>query len=171
MRILALLYSECLTPHRSRPLPEKELLNVALKLGSDCPFFILNEPCYGTGRGEILNPISLNLSGYHILMVNPGIHINTSKAYSLTKPKPSINKLQKDIIKKPDKWKDNIANDFEKIVFDLYPEIGVIKDGMYQLGAIYSAMSGSGATVFGLFNSKPSYEHLLNQYYTFYQAL
>jgi len=153
------------------PLPLKRLSEVALKLGSDCPFFILNEPCYASGRGDILNLIKLNLSGYHILMVNPGIHINSSKAYSLSKPKPSVYKLQKSINKKMDQSKGMVVNDFEKVVFDLYPEIGIIKDTLYQLGAVYSAMSGSGSTVFGLFESKPDYNAVFSDYYTFYQTI
>ncbi|MHC1705604.1 MAG: 4-(cytidine 5'-diphospho)-2-C-methyl-D-erythritol kinase [Tenuifilaceae bacterium] len=155
----------------SSPLSNEQLSEVALKLGSDCPFFILNSPCYATGRGENLNPIKFDLNKYHILLVNPGIHINTSKAYSLTTPKPSVFKLQNSILEKPENWKGKISNDFERVVFDLYPEIGVIKDGLYEMGAVYSAMSGSGSTVFGLFEKKPDYDHLTSEYYTFYQKL
>ncbi len=154
-----------------KPLSKEKLLEVALKLGSDCPFFILNETCYASGRGEILNPIDLSLSGYHILMVNPGIHINTSKAYSHSNPKPSVYKLQQTIYDSPEQWKGVIVNDFEKIVFALYPEIGIIKDRLYQMGAIYSAMSGSGSTVFGLFKSKPDYAEIFSDYYTFCQEI
>ncbi len=154
-----------------KPLSKEKLLEVALKLGSDCPFFILNETCYASGRGEILNPIELSLSGYHILMVNPGIHINTSKAYSHSNPKPSVYNLQKTVFNSPEQWKGVVVNNFEKIVFALYPEIGIIKDKLYQMGAVYSAMSGSGSTVFGLFKSKPDYAEIFSDYYTFYQEI
>lgn len=153
------------------PLSTKKLSEISLKLGSDCPFFIQNSPCYATGRGENLESINLDLSGYHLLLVNPGIHINTGKAYSLSTPKPSIHKLPQSITTPIGSWKGVVVNDFEKVVFDLYPEIGAIKEGLYEMGAIYSAMSGSGSTVFGLFDSKPSYQHLMDEYYTFYQAL
>jgi len=153
------------------PLPQEKLLEIALKLGSDCPFFIYNSPCYAKGRGEILNPLDLNLSGLHILLVNPGLHINTGKAYSLSNPKPSIHKLPKEISKEPLLWKDLISNDFEKVVFDLYPEIGLIKNELYKMEAIYSAMSGSGSTVFGIFKEKPNYDVLFTDYFTFYQKI
>ena len=153
------------------PLSTEKLLEVALKLGSDCPFFILNKPCFAAGRGELLSPIDMDLGGYHILLVNPGIHINTSKAYSQSTPKPSVYKLQKSVGKSPDQWRGFVENDFEKVVFELYPEIGAIKDTLYQIGAVYSAMSGSGSTVFGLFESKPDYDSVFNGYYTFYQKL
>lgn len=155
----------------TNPLSQKKLLEIALKLGSDCPFFIYNSPCYATGRGEILNPLDLNLSGLNILLVNSGLHINTGKAYSLSNPKPSVYKLPKSIATATELWKGIISNDFEKVVFDLYPEIGLIKDELYKMGAIYSAMSGSGSTVFGIFNEKPKYELLFSDYYTFYQKL
>lgn len=153
------------------PLSQKELLDVALKLGSDCPFFIYNTPCYATSRGEAINSVDLNLSGLHILLVNPGLHINTGKAYSLSNPKPSVYKLPISIKKEPMHWRDIVSNDFEKVVFDLYPEIGCIKEGLYKIGATYSAMSGSGSTVFGLFETRPDYDSLFNDYYTFYQLL
>lgn len=155
----------------ANPLSQEKLLEVALELGSDCPFFILNAPCFAKGRGELLSPIDLDLSGYHILLVNPGLHINTGKAYSQSAPKPSVYKLPKSISKEPKEWKDIVSNDFEKVVFDLYPEIGLIKERLYEMGAAYSAMSGSGSTVFGLFESKPDYNSVFNGYYTFYQMI
>lgn len=153
------------------PLSREKLFDVALKLGSDCPFFIHNSPCFGGGRGEMLTPIELKLDGYHILLVNPGLHINTGKAYSLSKPKPLIHKVQVSITKDPKLWREIVTNDFEKVVFDLYPEIGAIKNSLYDLGAIYSAMSGSGSTVFGIFEAKPEYNSLFSNYYIYYQAL
>ena len=155
----------------ANPISQEKLLEVALELGSDCPFFVINSPCYATGRGEKLNPIALDLKGFHILMVNPGLHINTGKAYSQSKPKPSVYKFPTSIAKEPKLWRDIISNDFESIVFDLYPEIGLIKENLYDMGAIYSAMSGSGSTVFGIFKEKPIYDLLFSDYFTFYQIL
>lgn len=155
----------------TNPLPQERILELALKLGSDCPFFINNTPCYATGRGENLTPFDLNLKGWHILLINPGLHINTGKAYSLSIPKPSVHKLSKTILSDLIQWRDLISNDFERVVFDLYPEIGIIKDELYKMGAVYSAMSGSGSTVFGLFETKPNYESAFKDYYTFYQMV
>ncbi len=132
-------------------ISEKELMDYALELGSDCPFFILNKPCYATGRGEILEPIELNLSAYNIIIVNPGIHINTGRAFlnvATSSPEKSI----KEILLLPvERWKDELLNDFEKNVFKDYPDIVEIKDQLYAVGALYASMSGSGSTVYGIF--------------------
>ncbi len=140
-------------------LSATELIELALQLGSDCPFFILNTPCFATGRGEIMEPVSCNLAGYKILLINPGIHINTGWAFSqlnLSTP-PSVS--LKEIIQQPvETWKDQLLNDFEKPVFELHPEIRAIKEKMYSNGAVYAAMSGSGSTVFGLFKEVPEIE-------------
>jgi len=132
-------------------LSREQLTSYALKLGSDCPFFIINKPSYATGRGEILEPIELNLSAYKILVVNPGIHINTGRAFLHIRP--SIPELSiKQIITGPvERWKDQLVNDFEKWVFPEYREIVDIKDRMYIAGASFASMSGSGSTVYGLF--------------------
>jgi len=155
----------------SNPLAKEDLLDVTLKLGSDCPFFICNSPCYAEGRGEVLLPIDIKFDGYHILLVNPGLHINTGKAYSLSNPRQSVHKLTQSVKNNIQQWEGIVVNDFEKIVFDLYPEIGSIKAMLYEIGAVYSAMSGSGSTVFGIFKEKPSYDSLFPDYFTFYQKL
>lgn len=154
-----------------KPLSEDKLHVLALTLGSDCPFFLRDAPCYAIGRGDCLQPVDITLTGYHILLVNPGIHINTGKAYSLIKPVTSINKLPDLVKKSMSDWQGYIVNDFEEVVFPLYPEIGELKARMLKMGAIYSAMSGSGSTVYGLFTSKPDYSRTFGDYYTFYQKL
>ena len=133
-------------------LTTDRLINYALALGSDCPFFIINKPCMATGRGEILQEIKLDLSSYKIIIVNPGIHISTAWAFS--KIIPAIpSKSVKEIIQQPiTTWKTELKNDFENAVFDANPEIARIKDLLYDNGAVYAAMSGSGSTVFGIFN-------------------
>lgn len=132
-------------------LSTEQLTHYALKLGSDCPFFIINKPCYATGRGEILEPIELDLSAYKIVVVNPGIHINTGRAFLHIKPAvPGIS--IKEIITRPiERWKDELFNDFEKWVFSEYREIIDIKDQLYIMGAVFASMSGSGSTVYGIF--------------------
>ncbi|RYY69399.1 MAG: 4-(cytidine 5'-diphospho)-2-C-methyl-D-erythritol kinase [Chitinophagaceae bacterium] len=129
-----------------------QLQAYALQLGSDCPFFILNKPCLATGRGEILQPIPFDLSAYRILIVHPGIHINTAAAFSQIDIAPNTITLQELINRPIASWKDDILNDFEKPAFREYPEIARIKAALYENGAVYSAMSGSGSTVYGLFD-------------------
>ena len=132
-------------------LNQQQLLQYAVQLGSDCPFFIINKPCYATGRGENLEEFELDLSGYSIILVNPGIHVNTGVAFSgivPVMPEYSI----KEILRQPVRqWKYNLQNDFEKSVFKAYREIVDIKDSLYQQGALYASMSGSGSTVYGIF--------------------
>ncbi|RYD77993.1 MAG: 4-(cytidine 5'-diphospho)-2-C-methyl-D-erythritol kinase, partial [Sphingobacteriales bacterium] len=135
-------------------LSVRELINYALQLGSDCPFFIINNPCVAGGRGEKLEPIDLDLSAYHILIVNPGIHVNTGNAFSLLTPGINNDDI-KILIQQPiTEWKNFLTNDFEKPVFVQHPEIAGIKQKMYDNNAVYASMSGSGSTVFGIFNSK-----------------
>lgn len=132
-------------------LNEEQLINYALRLGSDCPFFIKNKPCYATGRGEKLQEIELNLSDYKIVLINPGIHVHTGKAFSKITPSDKRTNI-KEIIKRPiEEWRDALKNDFEETVFEDHPEIKAIKEKLYEQGARYASMSGSGSTVYGLF--------------------
>lgn len=132
-----------------------QLINYALQLGSDCPFFILNKPCFATGRGEVLETISVDLSAYTFVLINPGIHINTGWAFSKITPALPVQSL-KAIIQQPiNTWKEELKNDFESAVFTAHPDIKAIKETLYAHGAIYAAMSGSGSTVYGIFN-KPA---------------
>jgi 4-diphosphocytidyl-2-C-methyl-D-erythritol kinase len=132
-------------------LSTPKLLNYALQLGSDCPFFIMNSPCFATSRGEILEPIEINLSGYQIVLVNPGIHINTGWAFAQLSPALPKRSLATIIAQPITTWKEELKNDFEKPVFEKYPEIKTIKENLYASGAVYAAMSGSGSTVYGIF--------------------
>ncbi|HWI90015.1 MAG TPA: 4-(cytidine 5'-diphospho)-2-C-methyl-D-erythritol kinase [Flavisolibacter sp.] len=133
-------------------LNEDQLIEYALKLGSDCPFFIKNKPCYATGRGEKMEDVELSLSNYKILLVNPGIHVHTGKAFSKIIPSDKRTSI-KEIIQQPiEQWKDVLKNDFEEIVFADHPEIKVIKETLYQKGALYASMSGSGSSVYGIIN-------------------
>ncbi len=132
-------------------LSKDQLMSYALHLGSDCPFFIINKPAFATGKGEILEQINLDLSPYKFIIVNPGIHISTAQAFSGITPALSSTSL-KQIIQQPiETWKDELINDFEKNIFVQYAEIKIIKEKLYSNGAVYAAMSGSGSTVFGIF--------------------
>jgi len=108
-------------------------------------------PCLATGRGEVLEPVNLSLTGYKILLINPGIHIHTTEAFKQVRPALPVKKI-KEIIQQPvQTWKDELENDFEKIVFRKYPELEKVKRIVYKSGAVYASMSGSGSTVFGIF--------------------
>jgi 4-diphosphocytidyl-2-C-methyl-D-erythritol kinase len=136
-------------------ITELKLEKLALKLGADCPFFIRNKPVFATGTGNIFTPVKLSLKGYFLLLVKPDIHISTSEAYSLVIPEKSDISLLRLIQKPIVEWKDTIKNDFEKPVFARYPVIEEIKTKLYDLGALYASMSGSGSSVFGIFESQP----------------
>lgn len=135
-------------------LSEKQLIDYSLQLGSDCPFFISNKPCFATGRGELLELIDLDLSKYKIVIVHPGVHVSTAWAFSTVKP-VTPKKSIKEIIKQPiETWKQELKNDFEEPVFNKYPELKKIKDDLYTAEAIYSSMSGSGSAVYGIFKKE-----------------
>ena len=138
-------------------LSTTELIDYSLQLGSDCPFFILNEPCIANGRGEILNKIDLNLSAYQLMLINPGIHVNTAGAFGyvdLQKINHSAVSLNNIINQPLSQWQQLLTNHFEKALFNKYPLIKEIKETLYTMGASYAAMSGSGSTVYGLFEKK-----------------
>ncbi len=135
-------------------LTQQQMIDYAAQLGADCPFFILSQPAYAEGIGERLQPINLDLSNYHIAVVRPDIPVPTKEAFSLIHPEMPA-KCCKDIVKQPiETWRQELVNDFEKSVFALHPEIGAIKQHLYDLGAVYAAMSGSGSAVFGLFREE-----------------
>ena len=140
-------------------LTNEQLIAYALQLGSDCPFFILNKPSYATGRGERLEPIQLDLSAYKFAVVNPGIHVNTGWAFAQLNiggsGRPEHPNL-KHIIQQPiSTWKEQLINDFEEPVCKAHPEIAAIKQQLYDAGAVYASMTGSGSTVFGVFEKEP----------------
>jgi 4-diphosphocytidyl-2-C-methyl-D-erythritol kinase len=136
-------------------IAEESLKAAALELGSDCPFFIDCFPAFASGRGEILKPASEVLTGFYILLLNPGIGINTSEAYENCRPAhPSTSLLN--LANQPvAEWKELIINDFEDFAFKKHPLIGEIKSELYNSGALFSLMSGSGSTVYGIFSEKP----------------
>lgn len=131
-------------------ISDDDLRKFAFKLGSDCAFFVTDEPMLGTGRGEVLNPVSVDLSGYTLVLVKPNVHVSTKDAYAGIVPKPPTAKIP-EVLKLPvSQWKDLLVNDFEPSVFRKFPEINSIKKRLYEQGALYACMSGSGATVFWL---------------------
>ena len=133
-------------------LSSEQLHNYALQLGSDCPFFIINKTCFASSRGEILETIDIDLSHYKIILVNPGIHINTGWAFSQLIPSVPKKNIKVIVTQPIETWKTELVNDFETPVFTSHPEIKNIKEELYGQGAVYAAMSGSGSTVFGIFD-------------------
>ena len=136
-------------------LTDEQMQRYAAQLGADCAFFIKSVPCYAEGIGEKLEPISLDLSGWHIGVVRPDIPVPTKEAFSRIHPHyPSMN--CREVVMQPvETWRDNLVNDFEESVFTLHPEIGAVKEQLYKMGATYAAMSGSGSALFGLFKEQP----------------
>ena len=140
----------------SLQLTDQQLIDYAARLGADCPFFILSRPAYAEGIGELLQPIDIDLSEYMIAVVRPDIPVPTREAFSLIKPQRPKKNCRDVVMTQPiESWRDDLTNDFELSVFTLHPEIGAVKDRLYQLGAVYAAMSGSGSAVFGLFRQAP----------------
>lgn len=133
-------------------LSAAQLKTIASEIGADCPFFIANQPAFATGTGNQLVAIDLDLSRYQLVLVKPPFGVNTANAYKVIKPYRQSTSI-KDIVTGPiETWKDNLKNDFEKPVFEVFPEIESIKQSLYDLGAIYASMSGSGSAVFAFFS-------------------
>ena len=135
-------------------LSQAQLIDYALVLGSDCPYFIFDTACYATGRGERLTPVTLNLQPSHLLIMNPGIHINTGLAFRYITPKPNHRDLMQ-VSNLPLKdWHQVLVNDFEAPVTTDYPVIARLLSDLQNAGAGYTAMSGTGSTVFGIFENQ-----------------
>jgi 4-diphosphocytidyl-2-C-methyl-D-erythritol kinase len=128
-----------------------QLAAMALKLGSDCPFFIYNTPQFAKGRGEVMQPMAIDLSDYTIQLVCPTVHISTAKAFQMIRPKPASFDL-KTLSNLPVRdWKGHVENDFEEPIFELHPALRDVKQQLYNQGALYASLSGSGSTIFGIF--------------------
>jgi 4-diphosphocytidyl-2-C-methyl-D-erythritol kinase len=144
-----------LNRHLYLGMSDEKLKEISLEIGSDCPFFIDSIPSYAEGRGEHLTSLSPLSEDLHLIMVNPGIHINTRDAYSNCIPKQADTNLKELYNLDITDWKDLIKNDFEEYIFRMYPQIADLKKSLYDMGAVYSSMSGSGSTVYGIFKTKP----------------
>ena len=132
-------------------LSEAQLVAYAAQLGSDCPLFIYNNACHATGRGEILTPTPCNLSDYTIVLVHPGIHISTGWAFGQLTPGAKQKSVATIVAQPIETWKEELINDFEAPIFIAHPSLAEIKAQLYQQGAIYASMSGSGSSLFGIF--------------------
>ena len=136
------------------------MMSYAANLGSDCSFFIQDNPMLGSGRGDVLSSSSATLKGFFLVLVKPPIHVSTAQAYASLMPRPMEQPIAKILATSPEAWRDTLTNDFEKTVFEKYPAISMIKDELYNAGAIYASMSGSGSTVFALFRDDPHLDEI-----------
>lgn len=136
-----------------------EMEKYAARLGADCAFFIEAEPAYAEGIGDELMPVDGpkgNLNGYYLAIVKPGIAVSTKDAYAAITP-TATSKSCREIVRQPiETWKEELVNDFEAPIFKLHPELAEIKEKLYQQGAKYAAMSGSGSALFGIFETEPN---------------
>ncbi len=150
----------------SLKLSTEALHNYAALLGSDCPFFLSEHAMMASGTGTSLHPVSLDLSGNYIYIIHPDIHVSTAEAYAGVTPQTPKAALSV-ILEHPEKWKDTLKNDFEPSVIRRYPAIGSLIDQLYEAGAWYAAMSGSGSAVFGLFKKEPTRLDIPPAYFSF----
>lgn len=138
-------------------IPEME--RYAAKLGADCAFFITADPSYAEGIGDVLMPVDVpgaGLGGYYLAVVKPSVAVSTRDAYAAIVPKTPA-KCCRDIVRQPiETWKDELVNDFEAPIFAMHPELAAIKQSLYEAGAVYAAMSGSGSALFGIFREQPT---------------
>ena len=149
----------------------QKLEELAVKLGSDCPFFINNQPVFAYGRGEKFQEIHLDLSDYYIYLVKPDVFVSTADAYAGVKPTKPGHSL-KELINKPlEEWKDFIFNDFETSIFKKHHLLNEIKNALYRQGAVYSAMSGSGSSIYGIFRDEPEENFDFNNHFTWVSKL
>jgi len=141
-------------------LSVRQLQDLARQLGSDCAFFIGNKPAFATGKGDQFEPIDLDLSGNRIVVVVPPVHMSTQEAYLMVKPRKPVQSIR-EIIRLPvEQWESRLINDFEEPVMKRHPVIREIKQQLYKQGAIYAAMSGSGAAVYGIFSPQSAVRSL-----------
>lgn len=138
-------------------IPEME--RYAAKLGADCAFFITADPSYAERIGDVLMPADVpgaGLGGYYLAVVKPSVAVSTRDAYAAIVPKTPA-KCCRDIVRQPiETWKDELVNDFEAPIFAMHPELAAIKQSLYDAGAVYAAMSGSGSALFGIFREQPT---------------
>jgi 4-diphosphocytidyl-2-C-methyl-D-erythritol kinase len=144
---------------------KNDIFEMAIQLGSDCAFFIDGKAQLAKGRGEVLSSFEIDLRAYHIAIVKAPIHVSTAMAFSKIKPQKAPMEWTKVLSQAPFAWKEIIKNDFEESVFQNFNEIAEIKQKLYDLGADFSLMSGSGASVFGLFKEKPNLENQFPETY------
>ncbi len=150
----AAFFIELLNRKFDLKMPHAEKLKIASELGSDCAFFIENKPVFAQDRGDVFSSSKLDLRGTYFVVVYPAIHSNTAEAYRGIIPAKPKHDLKQVIGEGPKNWKEKLTNDFERNIFFRFPELENIKSKFYESGASYASMSGSGSSVFGIFNKE-----------------
>lgn len=141
------------------------LEDYAAQLGSDCAFFIRNKPVLAFERGDVFGSVKISLEGKKLLLIYPGIHVSTAEAYSQINPAQPEESVKEILEGEPiENWREKLVNDFEASVFSLHPELGQLKEQLYQAGALYASMSGSGSAVFGIFDAESNTREILTHY-------
>lgn len=149
-------------------LSVNQMQNYARILGADCAFFIENKPTFAFGKGDEFEALNIDLSRYFIVLVKPAIHVSTAEAYGKVQVKQPSASLKELIYLPLTDWKANIVNDFEPSVFEKYPEIEEIKTQLYAAGATFALMSGSGSSVFAIFEKEIKLPELEKDNLVFY---
>ncbi|MFD2248123.1 4-(cytidine 5'-diphospho)-2-C-methyl-D-erythritol kinase [Pontibacter ruber] len=152
-------------------LSPEQLENYARQIGSDCAFFIRNKPVLAIERGDVFQPIDLDLSGYTCVVVYPGIHITTAEAYGNIVPKEPAQPLAEVLKQDISTWKNQLHNDFEEALFPKYSVLPVLKEQLYEAGAAYASMTGSGSAVYGLFKGEAAFNLVFPQHYLVWKGL
>lgn len=148
--------------YKLKILTEK-LYEYAQQLGSDCSFFLLNQAAFATGKGENLEPVDLSFTDLKMLIIHPNIHINTAEVFQEVTPSTIPFKSIKDVLRQlMSSWKAELKNDFEKIVFPKYPILRETKNKLYEFGAEYVSMTGTGSTIFAIFKGDHSEDSPMN---------
>lgn len=153
-------------------MSHEEMEQRMARFGADCAFFVRNRPAYATGIGNILSPVSFSLKGKYIVLVKPDTFVSTKEAYAHVVPKPADRPLPEALAQPIESWRLSVRNDFEASVFPQHPELAAVKQTLYDMGALYAAMSGSGSTLFGIFDRPtPEAENVFEKHFVFMQKL
>ncbi len=160
-----------LNHHYALGLSDEEMEQAVTPLGADCPFFVRSKPVYAEGIGNEFSPISVSLKGMYLMLIKPNESVSTREAYALIQPHmPQVPLCQ--LVQRPiSEWRNCVCNDFERSVFPGHPVIGDIKRKLYEAGSVYASMSGSGSSVFGIFQEKPCMDGLFEGMFTFQSLL
>ncbi len=145
-------------------LSSSDLEHYARRLGSDCAFFIQNRPAYGVEKGDQFENIALDLTGYHLVLVYPNLAISTAEAYAGVRPRQPAVPLRDLLLAPLSDWRHTVHNDFEDSLFPRYPALGDLKAQLYDAGALYASLSGSGSTVYGIFGAPADLPNQISTY-------
>ncbi len=132
-------------------LTDSRLEELSARLGADCAFFVRNTPVFARGIGNVFSPVTLSLQGYWLAVVKPDVFVSTREAFSKVTPRKPLRSVREIVGLPVGEWRELLVNDFEESVFSVHPAIGAVKQRLYDLGALYASMSGSGASVYGIF--------------------